>query len=102
MVDAFVTPLGFGPSTRPSVVVVEIADAVPSDPGTLLAGVQSWLRRVERGVETVERLTEVGDVSDATNAVASVSGLSGLEALAGDLARDRRLVSRLSIAPDDL
>lgn len=101
-VDAGVTPLGFATATPPAGVAVELVDAAPIDPDDAPEGVEAWLRRVERRVETAERLDAVEDVPDATRAVASVGGLSGLEALAADLARDRRLVSRLSVAPDGL
>lgn len=101
-VDGGVTPLGFATSTPPAGVAVDLVDAAPIDPDGAPEGVRSWLRRVERRVETAERLATVDDVPDATRAVASVGGLSGLEALAGNVARDRRLVSRLDVASDEL
>lgn len=101
-VDAGVTPLGFATSTPPAGVVVELVDEARIDQSDAPEGVRSWLRRVERRVETAERLAAVDDVPEATRVVDSVGGLSGLEALAGDVARDRRIVSRLSLAPDEL
>lgn len=101
-VDAGATPLGFATSTPPAGVSVELEDAVPMEPADAPEGVRSWLRRVERRVETAERLAAVDDLPSATRALASVGGLSGLERFAADLARDRRVVSRLSVVPDDL
>lgn len=101
-VDAGLTPLGFATSTPPAGVAVELVEAAPIEPAGAPEGVRSWLRRVEGRVEAAERVTAVDDVQAATRALASVGGLSGLEALAGDVARDRRLVSRLSVAPDEL
>lgn len=101
-VEAGPTPLGYATSTPPAGVSLELVDAAPIDQDGAPEGVRSWLERVERRVATAERLAGADDLPEATRAVASVGGLAGLEELAGDLARDRRLVSRLSVAPDEL
>lgn len=101
-VEAGTTPLGFATATPPAGVDVELVDAEPIDPEGPPDGIRSWLDRVEGRVATAERLASVDDLPSATRALASVGGLAGLEELAGDIARDRRLVSRLSVAPAEL
>lgn len=65
-------------------------------------GVDAWLQRVEGRVETAERLAAADDLPSATRAVAAAGGLAAVEALAADLARDRRALSRLDVAPEGL
>jgi hypothetical protein len=96
-VDAGTTPFGFATPAAPQGPVAELVAAEPVGPPE---GVASWLRRVEKRVETAERLAAVEDLPAATRAVAEVGGLAGLEALAADLARDRRGLSRVGFAPD--
>lgn len=96
-VDAGTTPFGFATPARPEGAV---ADLVAAEPLDVPEGVESWLRRVEARVETAERLAAVDDLPAASRAVARVGGLAGVESLAADLARDRRALSRLSVAPD--
>lgn len=100
-VDDGVTPLGYATTVDPEAVTVELVDETSLDPG-LPEGVRAWFGRVEARVETAERLTAADDLPTATRAVASVGGLAAVEELAGDLARDRRLLARLDVAPADL
>lgn len=100
-VEAGVTPLGYATSVEPEVVAVALVEETPLASG-LPEGVRSWVRRVEARVEAAERLADADDLPTATRAVASVGGLAAVESLAGDLARDRRLLARVDVAPADL
>jgi hypothetical protein len=91
------TPFGFATPAPPEGPVAELVAAEPIGPPE---GVASWLRRVEERVETAERLAAVDDLPAATRAVAAVGGLARVEALAADLARDRRALSRVGFEPD--
>lgn len=101
-VDRGTTGFGFATPAPPADPAVEIVRAEPLPESTLPEGVATWLDRVEERVETAERLAAVDDLSSATRAVADVGGLAAVESLAADLARDRRALSRLDVAPDDL
>ena len=96
------TAFGFATPAEPVEQAAEIIRAEPVRGTELPAGMKAWLERVEERVETAERLAAVNDLPSATRAVASVGGLSAVEELAAHLARDRRALSRLDVAPDDL
>lgn len=101
-VGAGSTPFGFATPARPDGEVAALVAVEPvSDPG-LPDGVAAWFRRVEERVERAEHLASVDDLPSATRAVASLGGLAAVEALAADLARDRRALSRLDVAPEEL
>lgn len=91
------TAFGFATPAPPEEPVAELVAAEPLGPPE---GVASWLRRVEARVETAERLAAADDLPAATRAVAEAGGLAGVEALAADLARDRRALSRVGLAPE--
>lgn len=101
-VDAGTTAFGFATPAPPEGAVVELVAAEPVVEPAVPDGVAAWLRRVEDRVERAERLAAVDDLSSATRAVASAGGLAAVESLAADLTRDRRALSRLSVAPADL
>ena len=101
-VDAGTTPFGFATPAPPSEPAVELVRAEPLPPSQVPEGVAAWLERVEERVATAERLAAADDLPSATRAVRAVGGLAAVEALAADLARDRRALSRLDVAPDDL
>ena len=96
------TAFGFATPAEPVEPLAELTRAVPVGGRGPPAGMSAWIGRVEGRVETAERLAAVDDLPSATRAVASVGGLAAVEELAADLARDRRALSRLDIAPDDL
>lgn len=100
VVDSGATPFGFATPAPPEGTVVTIVEAeqVTETP----EGVDAWLRRVEGRVVTAERLAAAADLPSATRAVAAAGGLAAVEALAADLARDRRLLSRLDVASEEL
>lgn len=100
-VEAGRTPFGFATSAEPERPPAELVAADP-DPESAPDGVAAWLRRVESRVETAESLAAAEDLPAATRAVAAVGGLGAVEALAADLARDRRALSRVAVAPDEL
>jgi len=100
-VSAGRTPFGFATPARPEGTVAEIAAAEPIRTN-LPSGVAAWLERVEARVEAAESLAAADGLPAATRAVASVGGLAAVESLAATLARDRRALSRLSVAPEDL
>jgi hypothetical protein len=101
-VDAGTSAFGFATPARPEPPVAAMVLAEPLPDETVPEGVAAWLRRVEHRIETAETLAAVEDLSAAASAVAAVGGLAGVEALVADLARDRRSLSRLSVAPDEL
>ena len=92
--------VGFATPAPPASVDVELVAAEPVE--DLPAGVAAWLERVETRVAAAERLAAVDDLRTATAAVAAVGGLAEVEALAAELARDRRLLRRLSFVPAEL
>lgn len=92
--------VGFATPDPPEAVEVETVASEAVD--GLPDGVEAWLERVEERVATAERLADADDLRSATAAVASVGGLPAVERLAADLARDRRLLARLSFAPEEL
>lgn len=96
------TAFGFATPAEPVEPAAEMTRAEPIRGRGVPAGMAAWIDRVEGRVETAERLAAVDDLPSATQAVASVGGLAAVEELAADLARDRRALSRLDIAPDDL
>ena len=93
--------LGFATLADPGTVAVTLAGAEPLDEG-LPDGVEAWVDRVRRRVATAERVAEADDLRSATAAVAALGGLAEVERLAAALARDRRLLSRLDVAPEEL
>lgn len=101
-VDAGTTAIGFATPAPPEGTAVELVAAEPVVESELPDGVAAWLERVEDRLERAERLSAVDDLPSATRAVASAGGLAAVESLAADLARDRRTLSRLSVAPADL
>lgn len=94
------TALGFATPGSPDDRPVALVDAEPIDDRP--DGLQAWLDRVERRVDRAESLADVGSLEDACEAMASVGGLAAAEALAADLTRDRRVLSRLAIETGDL
>lgn len=101
------TGFGFSTPAPPDGTAAELvaAELVAEDPcadASVPDGVATWLQRVEQRVETAESLAGVEDLREATRAVAAVGGLVAVEALAADLERDRRALSRLSFVPEDL
>lgn len=101
-VEAGTTAFGFATPVEPAEPVAELVRAEPVRESELPTGMSTWLDRVRERVETAERLEAVEDLPSATRAVASVGGLAAVEELATDLARDRRVLSRLDVAPDGL
>lgn len=101
-VDEGATAFGFATPAEPVQPAAEMIRSEPIRQTELPAGMAAWLERVEERVETAERLAAVDDLPSATRAVASVGGLAAVEELAAHLARDRRALSRLDIAPDEL
>ena len=93
--------LGFATPGAPETVAVTLAGAEPLAEG-LPDGIEAWVERVRRRVVTAERVAEADDLRSATAAVAALGGLAEVEQLAAGLARDRRLLSRLAVAPDEL
>lgn len=100
-VPAGSTGRGFATPAAPETVAVSIDEAEPLETG-LPAGLSGWLEGVEERIARAERLAAADDLPAATHAVASVGGLAAVERLAADLARDRRLLERVSVAPEDL
>jgi hypothetical protein len=93
--------LGFATPTRPDAIEVALADADPVDDG-VPTGLRRWLDAVESRVAEAERLAAADDLPAATDAVAAAGGLAAVERLAAELARDRRLLARLSFPPAEL
>jgi hypothetical protein len=94
------TGFGFATPAPPADPAVELTHAEPVS--EVPEGVTSWLDRVEARVETAEELAGAEDLPSATTAMASVGGLAGVESLATTLAKDRRVLGRLSFVPDEL
>jgi hypothetical protein len=101
-VVAGTTAFGFATPARPTGPVATIVEATALPQRGHPEGVAAWLRRVESRVERAERLASVEDLPSATDAVGAVGGLAAVEEVAAALARDRRALSRLAIAPADL
>jgi hypothetical protein len=99
-VSAGPTGVGFATPAPPGTVEVTLAGAEALD--DVPAGLQSWLDAVESRVVTAERLAAAEDLRAATDAVADVGGLVTVERLSAELARDRRLLARLSFPPEEL
>ena len=99
MIDAGSTAIGFATPGRPGDDPVSIVRSEPLSDGHP-TGIETWLDRVESRLDTAERLGDATDLRAATEAVASVGGLAAAEHLAAEIARDRRLATRLSIVPD--
>lgn len=100
VVPAGETGVGFATPAPPSEPAVELTSAEPVE--GLPEGITAWLDRVEARVATAERLAAVEDLHGATRAVESLGGLAAVEELAASLARDRRVLARLSFVPDEL
>jgi len=93
--------VGFATPGDPETVAVTLAEAEPLEE-ELPEGVEAWVERVRRRVATAERVAEADDLRSATAAVAALGGLAEVERLAAALARDRRLLSRVDVAPAEL
>lgn len=100
-VDAGTTAFGFATPARPEGTIIEMVTQKPLEP-ELPEGIAAWLRRVETRVEMAETLAAAESLSAATRALAEVGGLAAAEELTATLTRDRRALSRLSVAPADL
>lgn len=92
---------GFATPAPPSAVDVAVVGADPVDDG-LPAGIRGWLESVEERVGRAERVARAEDLAAATEAVAAAGGLGAVDRLAAELDRDRRLLNRVSFAPDRL
>lgn len=101
-VETGTSAFGFATPVETGEPVAELVRAEPVRESELPAGMATWLDRVRERVETAERLETVEDLPSATRAVASAGGLAAVEELAADIARDRRVLSRLDVAPDGL
>jgi hypothetical protein len=101
-VEEGTTAFGFATPASPAGTPVELVAAEPVVDEELPHGVAAWFDRVDGRLERAERLAAVDDLPSATRAVAAAGGLAAVESLAADLARDRRALSRLPVAPDDL
>lgn len=101
-VEAGTTAFGFATPAPPEGPAAELVTADPVVEPAVPEGVAAWLERVEARLRRAERLAAADDLPSATRAVASAGGLAAVESLAADLARDRRALTRLSVAPDDL
>lgn len=99
-VDAGTTAIGFATPAIASDRPIELVRSEPREPSG--AGIEAWIERIERRVESAEALATVEDVSAAADAVAAVGGLANVEALAGEIDRDRRIAARVSIIPKPL
>jgi len=95
------TAVGFAVPPGPVEGSVEVVRSEPIEKG-LPDGIEAWIRRVESRLGSAERLARADDLRSAAEAVAATGGLAAVERLAADIAVDRRLASRLSVAPDDL
>lgn len=95
------TPVGFATPVRPTRPVVELVHAEPCSNG-VPDGMAGWIDRIEARLETAEQIQRADCLASATESMAAVGGVSGVETLAAEIARDRRLATRLSIVPDDL
>ena len=100
-VGAGATGVGCATPAPQGSVETELVAAEPVDDG-LPEGVAAWLERVEERVTTAERVAGADDLESAAAVVASVGGLAAVEALAADLARDRRLMSQFGFVPAEL
>jgi hypothetical protein len=92
---------GFATPAAPESVSVTLTAAEPVDDG-LPEGLRGWLDGVESRIATAERVAGADGLPAATDAVADVGGLEAIERLAADLARDRRLLARVSVPPEEL
>ena len=101
-VDAGTTAFGFATPAPPREPAAELVDADPVAEPELPDGLSAWFERVEARLERAERIASADDLPSATRAVASAGGLVAVETLAADLARDRRVLARLSVRPEGL
>lgn len=101
-VEAGTTAFGFATPAPPAEPAVELVAAEPVAPASAPEGVAVLFERVEDRLERAERLASADDLPSATHAVAAAGGLAAVEELAAELARDRRVVSRLPFAPEYL
>ena len=95
------TAIGFATPVRPGGKPLEIVESEAIE-DRLPRGIRTWIGRVEERLTAAERLGEIDDLATATDAVQSVGGLTAVETLAAEIARDRRLASRLSIVPENV
>ncbi len=102
-VEPGLTPLGFAAPGTQSATDSPVAEIVEADPvSSRPAGVETWFREIEARLELAEEIDAAGDLPSAAAALAGVGGLAAAESLAADLERDAKVLSRLSIAPEDL
>lgn len=94
------TAVGFATPEVTSDRPVEIARSEPYE--TSRAGIEAWIERIETRVESAESLAAADDLPTATDAIAAVGDLADVEALAGEIARDRRVAAQLTVVPDEL
>lgn len=100
-VEAGTTAVGFATPVSLDGGVIEMVRSEPLT-GEIPEGIAAWIERIEARVEAAETLGAADDLPSATDAIASAGGLPAVEALTAEIARDRSLVTDLSIVPDDL
>jgi hypothetical protein len=100
VIPAGETGFGFATPALPADPAVELTRAEPVS--EVPEGVTSWLDRVEARVATAEELESAEDLPSATTAMVSVGGLAEVESLEATLAKDRRVLRRLSFVPAEL
>ena len=102
-VEPGLTPLGFAAPGAPSATDLPIAEIVEFQPvSSRPGGVETWFQEIEARLAQAGDIESAGDLPSATAALAGVGGLAAVESLAAELERDARVLSRLSIAPEDL
>lgn len=94
------TAIGFATPAVAGDRPIEIVRSEPYE--TVQSKVKAWIERIETRAESAESLAAVDDVPAAADAVAAAGGLREIETLAGEIARDRRVATQLSIIPDEL
>lgn len=100
-IEAGTAAIGFATPASVSDECVELVRAEPITDG-VPDEIEAWLERMEARVEAAERLDEADDLLEAADGIDSVGGLSAVETLTAEIARDRRLATRVSTVPDDL
>ena len=102
-VERGMTPLGFAAPGAPSATDPPIVELVEAEPvSSRQSGIETWFQEIQTRLARAEEIESAGDLPSATAALARVGGLAAVESLAADLERDARVLSRLSIAPEDL
>jgi len=100
-IEAGTTAIGFATPVPASGECVELVRSEPLTNG-VPDEIEAWIERMKTRVEAAERLDEADDLFAAADAIESVGGLSAVETLTAEIARDRRLATRVSTVPDDL